>query len=203
MTTYSKFAPTGFDRAGAFLPERQEWIVAPCSVNRDSCALERANWAAMLKILGDESETLEVHRFGHWANGWFEIALLSPERAGEVEEMARGLDNYPVLDDEELSRIESDDEGEGWDAYGRSDFCRALCEHLATDETEWRNEHPDVDALTAEQTDELWRRASAVSGRYVEHSSEGAWFPIAEVVATITLADVQGARQWKAQGAAQ
>jgi len=42
MTTYSDYAPTPYDRSGAFLPERQDWMVAPVSRNRDSGVLDIA-----------------------------------------------------------------------------------------------------------------------------------------------------------------
>lgn len=98
LQTYKEYAPTSFDARG-LSPDRHSWIVAPCGKSRDSKALECSNFAVALHKLGGESETLEVHRFGHWACGWFEIILVSPERRKEVEAIALCLDDYPVLDE--------------------------------------------------------------------------------------------------------
>lgn len=117
MKTYSKFRPTAFDSAGICLPDRQAWLVAPCAVNRDSDALARSNWACQLKALGGESDTVEVHRFGHWGPGWFEIVIINPEdqeRVKIAEELEAALSDYPVIDDEHFSQEENDEAAEVW-----------------------------------------------------------------------------------------
>jgi hypothetical protein len=117
MQTYSTFRPTGFDPAGICLPDNQDWLVAPCGVNRDSDALTRSNWECQLKALGGESEIVQVHRFGHWACGWFEIVLIDPaalETVKLAEELEAALENYPVIDDEHFSQTEHDEADEVW-----------------------------------------------------------------------------------------
>ncbi len=129
MQTYKDFAPTGFDSAGAFLPERQEWILAPVSQTRDSGALDQSNFDNALEALGGESDTVEVHRFGHWGPGWFEIIIVDPSDSkvvGIVEDLQTALENYPVLDDEDFSRREWEEYESGWEDYGRKDFIRQL-----------------------------------------------------------------------------
>jgi len=117
MITYSEFQPTGFDSRGAFLPDQQDWFVAPVSITRDSGPLAESNFYTALEELGGESETVEVHRFGHWGPGWFEIILIDPEdekRAGIAEEMERILENYPVLDEMDFSEREWKEKEEIW-----------------------------------------------------------------------------------------
>jgi hypothetical protein len=123
---YRNFAPTGFDTEGLGLPNRQDWIVAPVSITRDSGSLDQSNFYTALEILGGESETVEVHRFGHWGPGWFEIILVHPDRESEIDEIEGSLENYPVLDDEDYSRREYDECCEYWDQMGyseRIDIC--------------------------------------------------------------------------------
>ena len=84
MIKYAEFAPTQFDPRGLSLPERQDWFVLPIAHNRDSSPKEKRAFARAVKKLGNESETLEVHRFGHWACGWFEIAIIAPSREAEA-----------------------------------------------------------------------------------------------------------------------
>lgn len=116
MDTYSKFRPTGFDSHINFDNDREAWLVLPCGRNRDSECLDESNFATALKILGGEREDVEVHRFGHWACGWFEIILVRPDSAAakEAEEIEAALANYPVLDDNDYSEREHEAANETW-----------------------------------------------------------------------------------------
>ena len=107
MKTYSEFRPTGFDPKGLALEDRQDWLVAPCGHNRDSTLLDESNWATQLKAL-PEGDDAEIHCFGHWACGWFEILIVRPGSAAakEAEELEGALSNYPVLSDEDYSERE-------------------------------------------------------------------------------------------------
>lgn len=119
MTRYRDFRPTEYDRKGAFLDDdRQDWIVAPCARTRDSGHLDESNFDACLKLLGGESDTAEVHRFNHWGPGWFEIILVSPSRADDVERIKDKLENYPVLDDEDFSDREYEAACRWWKDMG-------------------------------------------------------------------------------------
>lgn len=133
MQTYSEFQPTGFDPKGAFLPERQDWLVVPVSQNRDSGPLAESNFASALAMLGGESDNVEVHRFGHWGTGWFEIIIINPNHAPSVKianEIESSLENYPVLDDEDHSKREHEEYCESWDSWGRRDYEKAIAREL-------------------------------------------------------------------------
>ena len=116
MKTYAEFQPTGFDPKGLALDDKQNWIVVSCGTNRDADCLTRSNFIAALEILGGESEDVEVHRFGHWACGWFEIIIVRPDSpaAKEAEEIEAALENYPVLDDTAFSELETEEADETW-----------------------------------------------------------------------------------------
>lgn len=124
MIPYRKFAPTGFDTAGLNRhdmgtdedPDRSEWLVAPVSRTRDSGPLAESNFAAFLGIVGGESDDIEVHRFGHWGPGWFEIILVRPgtEAEREAERAEASLGDYPVLDEMDYSARECEAKEETW-----------------------------------------------------------------------------------------
>ena len=120
METYKSFRPTQFDSAGLALPDQQDWLVAPVSQTRDSEALSRANFQATLEALGGESDTVQVHRFGHWGPGWFEIIIIDPTDSARVkiaEGIESGLADYPVVDDELFSRLEDEDCAATWENW--------------------------------------------------------------------------------------
>jgi hypothetical protein len=135
METYETFRPTGLDPAGLGLRSQQDWLVVPTGRNRDSDLLTLSNFDAALKMMGGEDDDCEVHRFGHWANGWFEIIIVKPDTkaattAGEIEE---ALENYPVLDEDDWSLRE-------YEAYvdNVENACRPM---LPKDEPDnWLNE---------------------------------------------------------------
>ena len=108
MQTYKNFAPTPFDHKGAFLPDQGDLLVAPVSRTRDSGPSEESNFDAALALLGGESDTVEVHRSGHWGPGWFEIILVNPDspQADTAREIESKLEDYPLLDEDDFSTRE-------------------------------------------------------------------------------------------------
>lgn len=124
--TYREFQPTGFDSRANFIAydseaidSIQSWLVGP-SRTRDSDCLEESNFAVILKDLGGEGDNVQVHRFGHWACGWYELILIRPEtpEAASWAEWEGALANYPVASDEDFSEREGVAADETWrDCY--------------------------------------------------------------------------------------
>lgn len=136
LQTYAEFRPTAFDHhisIDSGEDSREHWLIVPVSQTRDSGALETTNFAAALQSLGGESETVEVHRFGHWGPGWFEILIVNPadaERVRIAEDIARRLGDYPVLDESALSEAEYEDARQGWNDWGAGDLADALAKEF-------------------------------------------------------------------------
>jgi hypothetical protein len=119
------------DYAGASWPE---YFSSGVGQSRDSDALERANFQAMLTLLGGESETVIVVRESHWAVGWVEwIAIHDTDtKTLKIADDAMGrLGDYPVLDDELFSRIEDDECSEVWlNCYDTKERANYLRKHV-------------------------------------------------------------------------
>ncbi len=133
LRTYAEFRPSQFDAQGLGLPERQGWYVAPCSHTRDSDVLEESNWHVMLESLGGEADTVEVHRFGHWGPGWFEIVLVSPASPEKVltamREIEIALADYPVLDECDFNRREDEAAQHTWEQMSLRVRIAACAQH--------------------------------------------------------------------------
>jgi hypothetical protein len=116
MQKYKEYSPTPFDHEGAFLPDQGEWLVVPTIQTRDSGPLEESNFNAALALLGGESDTVEVHRFGHWGPGWYEIILVAPDspQADAARDIEARLDDYPLLDEDDFSAREYEQASETW-----------------------------------------------------------------------------------------
>ena len=116
MEKYKNYSPTPFDHTGAFLPDRGEWFVVPVICTRGSKPFEESNFDAALRALGGESDTVEVHRFGHWGPGWYEIIIVDPDSPQAViaQEIECKLENYPLLDEDDFSAREYEQANETW-----------------------------------------------------------------------------------------
>lgn len=85
--------------------------------SRDSDALERSNFACMLRDLGGETETVLVVRESHWLVGWVEWIAIhqDDERALQIADAIKGkLEDYPVVDEEHFSETEVEEANEVW-----------------------------------------------------------------------------------------
>lgn len=127
MIRYKDFRPTQHDSSGLGVPQYQDWFVGPCSVTRDSQALEISNFETLKKAVQKADPHGTDHdtpRFGHWGPGWFEIILVRPDSyayavALECEE---ALENYPVLDEMDLSIREGEESVDAFYEYTRREL---------------------------------------------------------------------------------
>lgn len=134
MIRYKNFQPTAFDPRGLNCEEHGicEFFVLPVAHNRDSGVMTESNWHAALEMLGGESDVVQVHRFGHWANGWFELILIDPAAEDKVktaEEIEATLADYPVLNDEDYSAREWEAAAHWWEHCGMRERLR-ICERF-------------------------------------------------------------------------
>jgi hypothetical protein len=109
----------------------------------------------------------ELHNFGHWACGWFEILIVHPDSQDFVEEIENLLDQYPILNDDHHSNMEIEKEDQSWSEYGFRDFLSGYND-IASNETE---EHI-VTLLENMDKEELRSIFDCLDGT-VEHSDYG------------------------------
>lgn len=147
LQRYKDFQPTRFDPKGWGCGSQQDWLVAPVSQTRDSDCLDRSNFRVVLADLGGESDNVEVHRFGHWGPGWFEIILVRPDtpQAAKADEWRRALENYPVADDMNFSELEFDEACAYWDSLSVCDRVEVCKRHDVSIFAARRNDLPEDD----------------------------------------------------------
>ena len=112
--------------------------------NRDSDALNRSNFRSGLAALGGENCSYQnegedseqsnviVVRESHWACGWIEwigVHKNARETIALAEEIEKRLEDYPVVDETDWSKLESEEADEIWsncyNATERIDYIRA------------------------------------------------------------------------------
>lgn len=132
LKTYGEFRPTAFDshiNIDDYDEPREGWLVAPVSQTRDSERLERSNFRVVLADLDRDADgTVEVHSFGHWGHGWFEIILCKPgtKAAYVAQEWEDKLNNYPVASDDDYSNLEAQEVSAEWDRMSLSGRVREI-----------------------------------------------------------------------------
>jgi hypothetical protein len=117
VTTFAQYRNQP-DFACSVDAEYDEWIIAPVGTNRDAGFLTESNWDAQLKALAEvdaDGNDYQQFDFNHWACGWVALVLVRPdsECAKRAEELAKRLDDYPLLDEDDFSERE-------WSAYAES-----------------------------------------------------------------------------------
>ena len=109
--------PSGLDSLDNYAGEIPEdkWHVV-LTQSRDSEILTQSNWAVALEELGGESEHVEIHRFGHWACGWWEALCVAKDSDAweTAKEIHDSLSDYPVLDEEHYSEMETEEADRIW-----------------------------------------------------------------------------------------
>lgn len=125
LTKYSDFRPTPSDSCIS-LAGREDWYVAPVVVTRDSDALTRANWEVQSRFI-PECDDCEIHTFGHWGPGWFQLMLVRPNTPAHAEalRLAKRLEDYACLDEDLFSELEQE---AATDSYTGSDLVDDLQE---------------------------------------------------------------------------
>jgi hypothetical protein len=120
-----------FGRDSAYWGERPDWLVC-ATLNRDSSVLARSNYRCFIKLLGGKgtegakgsteiSENVAIEEASHWACGWLQYLIINPA-CKELIELAEAaherLHNYPVLDDDDFSALETEEANQIWrDCY--------------------------------------------------------------------------------------
>jgi hypothetical protein len=108
------YTPKNLSYVGASWPD---YYSSGVGQSRDSDALERSNFAVMLRELGGETETVIVVRESHWAVGWVKwIAIHESDSAALTiaDAQKARLEDYPILDEDHCSDVEQDEANETW-----------------------------------------------------------------------------------------
>lgn len=182
--TYSEHRPTVHDNHIA-IEDRENWLILDLQQNRDSGPTERSNFRSALAILGGESNTVEVHRFGYWACGWYEIIIVDPTDVASVahfDEITTQMENYPILDEMDAGNEAFEEFAESWNDWGWYDLRDLIKEAFELSE----NTADRLDDIEPAQMSDWW--AQHARETYFEESS-GINIPIRRHVEDMTRND--------------
>lgn len=165
LPRYRDYQPTCFDSRFNYIGgrDRDHWYVAPCSRTRDADTLTESNFAACISELqADSTPGCEIHRFGHWACGWYELILIHPWRwdlVTKAQELADYLEHGGcILDDSDFYERENEAIEENWESFGIEETRKILESFLNLEEIE------DYD---------IWKTRELVESAYPVMTTEG------------------------------
>lgn len=162
----------------AYFGEFPDWLIV-AGRHRDSTILENANFEAIQRALTAISpDDVEIESASHWAVGWVESIVINPKNQAmvdEAESILAALENYPVVDDELLSQMESEEVDRCWGDWGADEFRRELVKSLGD---EWE---PYLDDLS---TSQLWTAYTENGGDWIMES-DGPYFMLKDAAAKV------------------
>ena len=205
---------SGANYVGADL---SEFYLAPIHRTRDTAdALTLSNWRVIERDLDQlaQHDDTGATTIGHWACGWYEIYLIHQSDSAALaaaDQWAAVLSDYPVADESDWSELESEEEQEAWDSWGRSDWRSAVekvLQELAPDDADsyWADEL--LDTVEDDALDRLWADVSQSLNWSCEHRSDGPTFNFEAGAAALSVGDlselvgvalVAPDQQWRAE----
>jgi hypothetical protein len=124
--------PSGLDSFSNYIGEipSDDWLCV-LTRSRDSDLLTESNFETALEMLGGEGDNVEIHRFGHWACGWWEALTVknNTPQAKIAEEIEDEIESYPVLDEEDFSRRKDEAAQDVWRDYRVKDRVKYIREN--------------------------------------------------------------------------
>ena len=107
----------------AYFGERGDWPIV-LSVHRDSEDIDVSNFrVAQKRLEAIDADNVAVERSSHWACGWIDRLLIAPDvpaLAVEAKTIADQLEDYPILDEDDLGELENEQSealGYSYDCY--------------------------------------------------------------------------------------
>lgn len=158
--------------------------------NRDSDSVTRANAnsiAAELAPFIESGDAIAEHH-GHCLVGWVDGFALRGAAIGAYNAILERLESYSVLDDEELAKVENEDEAQAWEGCYRREFEQAIEKRAETE----IGAHCVI-TFQPDELDTLWEGARQKLNWCWQHSGEG---PKANIVAAVELVELDSLTYW-------
>jgi len=132
-----------FKKHSCYFGDYGEWLIV-AAVHRDSDCLARSNYRSFIRCLGGTGEEgaggcqtvlpgLRIEEATHWACGWVQYLVIDPTNAELCcisERILAALEDYPAIDEEDFSKLETEEANEVWSkCYGTQKRIKYIREH--------------------------------------------------------------------------
>lgn len=133
----------------------------------DYCNTGAIGKANVISILNDSDlcervGAIEMNEAYNTTSLMFPIEALQDE---ELQNILKALDNYPCLDDDLMSELEQEMQGDAWESYGQRDFDRYL-----------QSLGYNTDDISSDTLDELFDHFRSISNYEIGHVDGDSWY---------------------------
>jgi hypothetical protein len=135
-----------------------DWLLCPLLSFGDydnSCQVERSNVRVFLQMFGKLPEVVCMH----FAYNSQVIAIKGTCNDSELLDVLEGLDDYPIIDENDSQAMEMELIDEAWSNFGESDFLSAIQKKFDAD---------DIEVKEGADLFDIYRKASEEANCYAE-----------------------------------
>lgn len=136
--TWFTYQTDGEPYASGYQPLTQVWHEAEVLVINHAMANDRHGYddavnVSNYRVLSESWKALKGLSRGPWSNVDVIALDLDSEAPADLTDVLDGLENYPVIDEQEWSNVEEEIIQEHWEEYGKSDVVSAVEKALGAD----------------------------------------------------------------------
>jgi len=163
-------------------PDREMWVEFPYTAYGDYCGhadVGASNYRSMKEEFGEHKDVA----FVSGSYGFNAVIYNTATKDEEILNVLKGLENYPLIDEDMNSHVRLEWENEAWDNWARSDFKHELCK-LFPDLEEAIDDISDDDIQT------LFHEAQEEANEYWECETNGAYIDVDKIALKVTAEDI-------------
>jgi hypothetical protein len=129
MSSLETWKPTDNYRGST---EIEGYLVAPVSQSRDTGILDESNFSIVWKTLeklSTDKYPVDIHHFGDWMCGWFDLILIHPKNQlaiSAAENFKSRMEDYPILNDDDYNDRCQESLLEAYNDYGESELRESI-----------------------------------------------------------------------------
>ena len=139
-----------------------------------------------LQVLTEEHKESPAIKELYGSYGGTGLALDIRFCTDEILEAIESLENYPLLDEEHLSELEMEKEGEAWESWACSDFQRAIESRLSDLLEDEEKAEEKAESLSEDQLFELLREGMEAGNLYWETEILTRWLDVEAVASALS-----------------
>lgn len=109
------------------LSEEEDYIIV-YSRTRDSGGITNCNFRLIKEALDEANAVYAALSYNHFACGWYENIAVHPDHMPVVQDMIDGLEDYPIISEEEVGRCLQCEEDYDTHDSANEPFCGSFCE---------------------------------------------------------------------------
>jgi hypothetical protein len=148
--------------------------------------LEVSNHRVFLEMFGSVDGVHDV--YGGYGTFAVAIRLSTLADNEEIRECLSALENYPVIDEDDMSEVEQEAQNEAWKSWLASDFAKALRQKFDNKKNGLNLE--DIESESNEMRSLFYEAAEHANEYFINETGNSAWIDIEKIIKEVTEEDL-------------